>query len=268
MKKNIYLILTCVVIASLLLVLILTRRNEFTIVELGYKNILSDIETNGASILYTKELNKDVSDRFKAYYDEYKLISYYSEMNLTQINDLLKEYELSTENDNVFILFMNGIPVEVIDATDETRTKEMIDKHLYNIIPENERVYKVLSTANQYIKKVNSKDYTIAVFGVNNCTYCDLYLPVINNIAKDYNLDIYYFNRDEYDEDEYEKIMELDFEIPSKCTTTGYPTSMKKSFPKPMTIITKSGEFVDCIRGYVTEDTVLDMLKEYKIVKE
>ncbi len=62
--------------------------------------------------------------------------------------------------------------------------------------------------------------------------------------------------------------MDLDYEIPAKCNTTGYSTSMKKSFPKPMTIITKNGEFVDCIKGYVTEENVLDMLKQYKIVKE
>lgn len=62
--------------------------------------------------------------------------------------------------------------------------------------------------------------------------------------------------------------MNLDFEIPAKCTTTGYSTTMSKSFPKPMTIITKGGKFVDCIRGYVPEETVLETLKEYKIVKE
>ena len=61
--------------------------------------------------------------------------------------------------------------------------------------------------------------------------------------------------------------MELNFDIPAKCTTTGYPTTMKAGFPKPMTIITKKGEFVDCIRGYVNKEEVLNKLAEYKIVE-
>lgn len=268
MKKNMYLVITIIMVVVLFFILLISKKNTFSIIKLESNNILNAIDKNGASILYTKEINEDIQNKFKSYYDEYRILTYYSVMDLDSINEMLKTYELSTDNDTVFIIFMNGEPVDVVSTIDNNRVIELLDKHLYNIIPESEISYKVLSTANQYIKKVNSKEYTIAVFGIDNCTYCDLYLPVINDIAREHNLDVYYFNRDQYDEDEYEKIMDLDFEIPAKCTTTGYSTSMKKSFPKPMTIITKSGKFVDCIRGYVTEYKVLEMLKEYKIVRE
>lgn len=267
MKKNIFLIVTFAIIVILLLILLISRK-AFTVIEVDKNNILDEINTSGATLLYTKKVTPAIKKKMKAYYKDYRIQSYASEMNLSEINELLAEYDLSSPTDNVFILFMNGEVVEVVDATDDNKIIELIEKHLYNIIPESERAYQVLSTADQYIKKVNSKDYTVAVFGKKDCTYCDLYLLIVNKIAKEKNLNIYYFNRDEYDEDEYEKIMELDFEIPAKCNTTGYSTSMSKSFPKPMTIITKEGKFVDCIKGYVTEDNVLDMLKQYKIVKE
>ena len=61
--------------------------------------------------------------------------------------------------------------------------------------------------------------------------------------------------------------MDLNFEIPAKCTTTGDSTTMKAAFPKPMTIITKKGEFVDCIKGYVNKEEVLTMLEQYGIVE-
>ncbi|MCH5166782.1 MAG: hypothetical protein J1F35_02710 [Erysipelotrichales bacterium] len=268
MKKNVYLVVTVIAVLLLLVILIISKKDTFSVIELDNGDILKKVETSGASILYTKELNNSIEERLESYYKEFRISAYYSVMDLESINNMLADYELSTESDAVFIIFMNGEPVDVVSTVDNNRVVELLNKHLYNIIPESEISYKVLSKANQYIKKVNSKDYTVAVFGIDNCTYCDLYLPVVNDIANKYNLDIYYFNRDQYDEDEYEKIMDLDFEIPAKCTTTGYSTSMTKSFPKPMTIITKNGKFVDCIRGYVTEDTVLDMLREYKIVKE
>lgn len=267
MKKNILLLITFAIVIILLIVLLVSKKS-FSITEIDKTKILSDINTSGASLLYTKDMSSSVKSKMKKYYKKYRLKAYHTTMDLNEINNLLKEYSLSTGTDTVFILFMNGVPVDVVNASDDNKIVEIIEKHLYNIIPESERAYKVLPNSSQYLKKVNSKDYTVAVFGMKDCTYCDLYLLVVNKIAKEKNLDIYYFNRDEYDEDEYEKIMDLDYEIPAKCNTTGYSTSMKKSFPKPMTIITKNGEFVDCIKGYVTEETVLDMLKQYKIVKE
>lgn len=267
MKKNIFLIVTIAIIGILILILLISKKS-FRILEIDKNNVLDEINLSGASLLYTKKMTPTIKKKMKTFYKEYRILSYNAEMNLQEINELLNDFEIESVSDNVFILFMNGKAVEVIDASDDNKIVELIEKHLYNIIPESERAYQVLSTADQYIKKVNSKDYTVAVFGKKDCTYCDLYLLVVNKIARDKNLNIYYFNRDEYDEDEYDKIMELDFEIPAKCNTTGYSTSMNKSFPKPMTIITKEGKFVDCIKGYVTEDTVLDMLKQYKIVKE
>ena len=35
-----------------------------------------------------------------------------------------------------------------------------------------------------------------------------------------------------------------------------------------MTIITKSGKMVGCIKGYVVEDVVISKLKELKVIKE
>lgn len=267
MRKNV--ILGCVIgLVALLLIVLIASRSTFKVEEISYDHIIADINKSGASLLYTKDLNKDIKKRLKDYYKEYKIVSYYSNMDLDEINKLVNGFGLEAISDHSFILFMNGDPVEVIEEQDEKHMIEMLDKHLYNVIPESEIKYQVLSTASEYIKKVNSNKYTVAVFGRNDCTYCDLYLMNINNVAGKYNTSIYYFNRDEYDEDEYDKIMDLDFEIPSKCTGTGYPTSMKKSFPKPMTIITKKGEFVDCIKGYVTEEKIVETLKEYKIVKE
>lgn len=268
MKRSTYIIIISLIILILLTVLIVARKNHFRVVKLDNDKIMTAIDKNGGAILYTKKINKDIKSKFKSYYKEYKILTYTASLNLTDINELLADYNLTANSDDVFIIFMNGTPVDVVSSSDDNRIVELIEKNLYNIIPISERYYQVLNSADQYIKKVNSNNYTVAVFAKQDCTYCDLYLPIINDIAREKHVDIYYFNRDEYDEDEYNKIMALDFEIPAKCNFTNYSTTMSKSFPKPMTIITKGGEFVDCIRGYVTEEEVLDLFKKYKIVKE
>lgn len=269
MRKNIYFISILIGIVALISLFAVFKSNDFTITYLAYENISRTIKDKGFVIIYNDDLTPEAKEVLKNFNDEYLATCYYSDLSLDEIKTMVGDKEIVVESEDVFILFVEGEILDVISFdTEYERFIELIEKYLFNKIPESERYYQVLSTADEYIKKVNSKNYTIAVFGKNDCTYCDLYLPVVNDIAKNYNLNIYYFDQDTYNEEEYEKIIELDFEIPSKCTTTGFPTSLSQSFPKPMTIITKSGKFVDCIRGYVPEQTVLDMLKEYKIIKE
>ena len=127
--------------------------------------------------------------------------------------------------------------------------------------------YKTLSTADEYIKKVNGKDLTVAVFGYDECSFCNLYKPVFNKVAKEQKLDIYYFDSRKYDQTEYNAIMKLDLTIPAECTMDGKETTMLEGFPKPMTLITQKGKLVGCIKGYVNESTLISKLKEYKVLK-
>ena len=86
-------------------------------------------------------------------------------------------------------------------------------------------------------------------------------------MAKKYNLSIYYFDRDTYDEGEYQKVMDLDYTIPGTCTQSGEETTLGSKFDKPLTVITKKGSLVGCIKGYVTEDVLVDKLVETKVIK-
>ena len=182
MKKNILLLITFAIIIILLIVLLISKKS-FSVMDIDKTKILSDINTSGASILYTKDMSSGIKNKMKKYYKKYRLKAYSANMNLEEINNLLKDYSLSVDMDTVFILFMNGEPVDVVSASDDNKVVEIIEKHLYNIIPESERAYKVLPNSSQFLKKVNSKDYTVAVFGMKDCTYCDLYLLVVNKIA-------------------------------------------------------------------------------------
>ena len=87
-------------------------------------------------------------------------------------------------------------------------------------------------------------------------------------MAKENNLPIYYFDSDNYDETEFQKVINLDFEIPAKCNTKGEVKTMTQGFAKPMTLITKNGKLVDCIKGYVKEEKLMDTLGKYKLVKK
>ncbi len=232
-------------------------------------NILEIVKKNSYSLVHTGEKTKEIEDNLKDVAKEYHMSYYYTDASIDELNKIIDGYEgLRVTNEKQYILFLKDKPVFIFDdmATNEM-VRQYLNKYLLNIIPDYERKYKVLNKAQDYIDKVNSKEYTIAVFGYESCSYCGLYLPVINKIAGDYNLDIYYFDSENYDENELKKIKELDLTIPAECTLNGKDAEFSGSYPKPMTIITRKGKLEGCIRGYVTEETVLNKLREFKIVK-
>ena len=266
MKKNIFIISAVILAGILLVVLVNTRSNSGKTIE--FKDINSVIESKTEGIIYVSQTNEDApySQFFK---NEYKLKIMKTNASIDEVNEFLS----STDVDKVttlpcFIVFADKKPIGVVDGTlSESETNEMFRYYYFNELPSKMIAYKTLSTADEYIKKVNSKELTVAIFGYDECSYCNLYKPVFNKVAKDNNLNIYYFDSRKYDENEYNKIMKIDLTIPAKCTMDGKETTMLEGFPKPMTLITKNGKLVDCIKGYVNEDTLVKKLVEVKVLK-
>lgn len=230
-------------------------------------NFKNTIEKNYYSVVYFGGKSDKINDLLKSFSEIGTIKTYYADMDINDINKHIKELGEIKDKD-VFILFANYDPLFVMENNlTLNEYSDYINYYFYNIIPKDQQNYKTID-ADVYLKKVNSKDYVVTVFGKDDCDYCNKYMPVFNKVAGDYKLDVYFFDKNQYDKDEYEKIMNLDLKIPSKCTTDGKDTTFKNGFPKPMTVITKSGKFVDCIKGYVTEDVLVNKLKEYKIIKE
>jgi len=267
MKKNIFIVLTIVLVLGLLVILVV-KKNKDAIRIVNFDEIEQTLQKNVEGLVYvssTKE-NPPHYDYFK---NSYKISTIKSESSLDKVNNLLLTYGIEKITTlPCFIVYSDGKPIGTFDGTlNETKSNEMFRYVFFNELPSDMIYYKTLSTADEYIKKVNSNKLTVAVFGYDECSYCNLYKPVFNKVAKDKNLDIYYFDSNKYDFSEYDKIMSLDLKIPAECTTDGKDTSFLLGFPKPMTIVTKKGELVGCIKGYVPEDLLIEKLKKFKVLK-
>ncbi len=260
--------LVLILVGLLLIGFVFYSRANKQIVKIQYSNLLGTVEKNDYSIVYFGTLLENRERAIRETITDNRIKFYQTTTTLEEINILLREYNFSSTKENIFVLFIGDSVVGVIqDFESQYQFYSQVRKYFFNEIPTEEIAYKTLNKADDYIKKFNSKNYTVAVFGYEGCTHCTLYLPVINEIAHEQLIDVYYFDRDHYDENEYNKIMELDFEIPSKCTKDGVATTSTNAFPKPMTIISRKGKVVDCIMGNVKKEEVLQMLKKYKIVK-
>lgn len=185
------------------------------------------------------------------------------------IETVKKHLDIEVTDKTAYIVFNNAEAIGTLDVGEKYEYyQEKLDKYVYHIIPDSELNLITSISAAEFADKVISNNYTIAVFGYDGCSYCTLYKPVLNEIVNDYGLDIYYFDSNKFDSTEYERIVDLQLEIPAKCTSNHEATNISEKFASPMTLILKKGKTVDCIKGNVTKGTVESVLKQYKIIKE
>lgn len=264
-KKILYLGISIIVILVFALFFITKNNNKILLIDT--KQIDEKVNEKDFVFIYNGELNSEINSFIKDIKNNNRVVTYQIYLNKEEMQAMSTD-DVTIEQDGYLVYVNKKLEGFISNELDDSKKMEYVKKYLYGYIPEEERYYQVLSTADEYIKKFNSKDYTIAVFGRTDCTWCTKYLSVVNDVAKKYDLSIYYFEKGDYDETEYQKVIDLDFTIPGECTQSGEDTSLARSFDKPLTVITKSGELVGCIKGYVTEDVLTNKLKEFKLVKD
>ena len=268
MKKNFLWIIIIVLVVVLLVFLVKSQKSTNLLIEVDYNNLNNKMNEVQEGLIYVPYDNED-SKLISYFQKQYKIKVLKSKLSVDELGVLIKSSSLNLDvKKPMFLIFDEGRILGGFDANlSETEANEMFRYYFFNEIPISMKKYKELSTADEFIKKFNSNNLTVSVFGYDACSYCNLYKPVFNKVAGDYNLNIYYFNTDTYDYNELQKIYDLDFTIPKECTTTGEDTTLSEGYPKPITLVTKKGKLVGCIKGYVNEDQLVKKLKEFKVLE-
>jgi thiol-disulfide isomerase/thioredoxin len=250
MKTNGFKIVLIIVLVLLFVLFILTRINNNKVRYTSINEIDKLIKKTGYSLFYKGEVNDDINNILENYRANYKYNVYILNDSFDKVKEYIKnQTDDEVTSDMVFIMYSNDgshtfIYNDMIEYYDE-----YIKQFDYNYVPTPERNYK-LSSASQFKSMVAKKDYTIAVFGEDSCSFCNMLEPIVNDVAKNKKLDIYYYNSSRMDADEYQAIMEMDIAIPAECTTQNVETSFLKGFAKPMTLVLSKNKVVGCIKGF------------------
>lgn len=108
---------------------------------------------------------------------------------------------------------------------------------------------------NEVMTKIENKEDFVLCISAKECIHCQEYKPKLKKIAKEYNIIIYYINKNELSEDEYEKFK-------SKFSFDG---------ATPTTIFFKDGEettTANRIEGNVKTEKIINKLKSNGIINE
>ena len=103
-------------------------------------------------------------------------------------------------------------------------------------------------TYDEYAKFVDNGDAFIVIIERTGCSYCEMYMPIISDVAKEKNIPIYYIDTAALTEDEFNLLNSTNSYL--KKTKWGTPT----------TLFMLGDRVLDSISGYVEKDSVLAFL--------
>lgn len=283
MKKKIIkpIIIVLIVILMLLPIIIDVFFNQ-AVKTIAYDDLETKIEETsyfGFALVYvTPKSREDIDERLEAinagieaFADSSASTSMsayvldYNKLSSQEREELLGDADTET----AYLFISNGEIIKTVtEELEDGSVKEYISTYSANGINVNLVSYKVAEDAAAFKKLVNrKKTVTMAVFGKDSCFYCNQFQVVYNTVAQENGLDIYYFDSNNYDEDEYDKIMDMGLKIPASCSTTGEEVDLQPGFDTPLTLFTKNGKVIDCISGFVDKSTLETKLKTVGMLK-
>ena len=112
----------------------------------------------------------------------------------------------------------------------------------------------IVRSVDEWYKDVSSGNTVVTVFGASYCSHCKEYKPVLFKIAKKYDLNLYYFQVDTMDQNDFNKLT-TSFEIKD------YTGSV------PFTFVMKKGEYVGYDVGFQDEETTIEFFKNQGLIK-
>ena len=256
-----------IVIAIIVIMIIPIIKNVFVLEKIELitsNNITTKTEEKESFVLYVGEIDRKTNRKLSKLINK-KTSDAIIEYNVYNINKLSKDSEIKG---NKVAIFIEGKLQKVYKTFNYDSLSNDIDAYYLGIYNKSNTYYKVAENYAQYKKLVNGENITMAVFGRNSCSWCNKYKPVYNAIAEKYNVDIYYFDSDSYDSNDYSKIIHMNLVIPSKCNSDGEEFKLSDGFGTPLTIFTKGGKVIDCISGYKDREGLIDVLKQNELIGE
>ena len=196
---------------------------------------------NGKGNNYKKEVNKN---------------SRKEEIKVTKVEEVKREEKVSKEKKSFslnskqkdIILVLLVIVLLIVAVIVTSPKKEKLDIELPVALAGEAGFTEI--TYEQYKEKVASKDPFLVIIVKDGCGYCEMYEPIVEEVANENSLPIYFINLTNLSADDKEEL----------ATTNKY--LKRNNWGTPTTLFMYGEDIVDSISGYVEKDTFVDFVKE------
>ncbi len=113
-------------------------------------------------------------------------------------------------------------------------------------------------TYSEYEEKMNTEAPFLVVVVRDGCGYCEMYEPILEEVAGEYKIPIYYINMSNLSSEEYTAL----------GTSNSYFKKNQGKWGTPTTLFMYGESVIDSISGYVEKDEFVDFVKENFKVEE
>ena len=155
-----------------------------------------------------------------------------------------------------FLIFMTLV-VKFSMFNSYKSTLEGNIKSVQKNIQKNKGIITYITT---FESKLSEEGTHFLVIGKSGCEYCDKYSTVLDEIIKNYEVEILYVDITKLSKDDYDRLRNSNITIPSSCNDYGIDINLNKKFGTPMTLLINNNQTIDCIRGYNSYGLVSSVL--------
>lgn len=184
------------------------------------------------------------------------------EIKVTKVPEFKKEEKVmekksfcltSKQKDTILVLLVLVLLVVGLILT--TPKKENIDIELPVALSGEVGFNEI--TYDEYKEKVANNELFLVVIVKDGCGYCQMYEPIVEEVANEYKLPLYYIN-----------LTNLSAEDREDLATTNKYLKKNTRWGTPTTLFMYGENIIDSISGYVEKNTFVDFVKENFKVEE
>jgi len=109
---------------------------------------------------------------------------------------------------------------------------------------------------NTYQEKIDNEENFIIIIERTGCSYCEMYLPIVETASANLSIPVYYIDTADLSEEEFTKLGSSN-------------TYLKRNkWGTPTTLIMSGNIVVGSLSGYVEEEKFIEFINEYIVIKE
>lgn len=202
---------------------------------------------------YCSLLNPSLQDMASRYEFDYLYIDI-NEMSSSYVRKVINDLGLTKVGTPYLAIVSNG---KVVDTQDGYDDYNVVFEFLQDngLIDEEAKLDLNYIDYETYEKLLSSKDKEVIVVGQTTCGYCVQAKVILNDVARDNEIEINYIDYAKLDEDEREKFSEsLEY-------------FQEEEWGTPIIMIVQDGEIVDMIEQLATEDEYVEFLEENEVIE-
>ncbi len=105
-------------------------------------------------------------------------------------------------------------------------------------------------TYSEYEEKINNEETFLVMIVNDGCSYCEMFIPVMTEVANEYSIPVYSLNLANLTSDEYNSLSNSNSYL------------KRKQWGTPTTLLMQGKTVIDSIGGYVEKENLVSFVKE------